>query len=94
MTQQFDNTNRGALFTNDKQGNERRPDMTGNLDVGGKKFRISAWRREGSRGPFLSLSVEEPRALSPGRSAPASARQAAPAQRVTEAEPFNDDIPF
>ena len=42
MTQQFDNTNRGALFTTDKQGNERRPDMTGNLDVGGKKFRIVA----------------------------------------------------
>ena len=34
---EYDNTNRGALYKNDKQGNEKRPDFTGKINVNGPK---------------------------------------------------------
>lgn len=56
---QYDNTNRGALFKNDKQGNESRPDYTGNLNVAGTEYKISAWLKVGKSGAkFMSLSVQ------------------------------------
>jgi len=58
--QQYDNTNSGVLFKNDKGGNDKRPDYKGNLDVNGQEFRISAWiktKKDGS-GKFMSLKIE------------------------------------
>lgn len=55
----YSNENRGALFKNDKQGNESRPDYTGNLNVAGVDYRISAWLKVGKSGAkFMSLSVQ------------------------------------
>lgn len=61
----FDDTNRGVLFTNDKDGNDRRPDYTGKatIQIGKEKrvFRISAWSKESQSGTsFLSLNFQEP----------------------------------
>ena len=43
----YDNTDTGALFKNDKEGNENRPDYTGNIhDANGKKRRIAAWLKK------------------------------------------------
>jgi len=64
----YDNTNRGALFVNDKDGNESRPDYTGILDVeipekvaAGEvvKFRLAGWVKESksSGEEFVSLVV-------------------------------------
>lgn len=55
----YDNTNSGVLFKNDKEGNEKRPDYTGKIDVGGTEMRLAAWLREGKSGKFLSLKVSE-----------------------------------
>jgi hypothetical protein len=64
----FDNTNRGVLFPNDKDGNEKRPDYTGNADIkipdGAKpgqviKFRLSGWVKEYAGGKLLSLTVQK-----------------------------------
>ena len=65
----FDNTNRGALFPNDKDGNEKRPDHTGIADIeipeGCKpgqvvKFRLAGWERESQNGdPYLSLTIQK-----------------------------------
>jgi len=60
----FDNTNRGALFRNDKGDNPKRPDYTGkiNITIGDKKLsvdaKLSAWVKEGANGKFLSISVQ------------------------------------
>ena len=59
MNKKFDNTNRGVLFKNDKQGNEKRPDYTGKINVEGTDFRLSAWIKEGDTGKYMSLSVEK-----------------------------------
>ncbi len=40
----------GALFKNDKQGVEKRPDYTGPATILGKKFFISAWLTTSSNG--------------------------------------------
>ena len=57
----YDNTNSGILFKNDKKGNEKAPDYKGKVNVNGKDLEIAGWIREGKSGQFLSLKVSEPR---------------------------------
>jgi hypothetical protein len=51
--------NTGALFTNDKGDNPSRPDYRGDVTIGGVKYALAAWSKEGRNGPYLSLSVSE-----------------------------------
>lgn len=54
----YDNTNRGALFKNDKKTGDSQPDYKGNLNVDGKEFYISAWLKTSGAGKkYMSLSV-------------------------------------
>jgi hypothetical protein len=54
----YDNTNSGALFKNDKEGNEKRPDYKGPLNVDGQEYYISAWLKTSKIGQkFMSLQV-------------------------------------
>lgn len=81
---QFDNTNSGVLFKNDKQGNESRPDYKGTLNVNGQDFWISAWLKSSKAGnKYMSLSVQPKEAKS------GTERRAAPV-----AEQFDDSVPF
>jgi len=55
----YDNTNRGSLFKNDKGDNEKRPDYTGAINVNGVDFKLSAWIKESKEGKkYMSLSVQ------------------------------------
>ena len=55
---EYDNTNSGALFKNNRKEKETQPDMTGVLDVEGKDFRISAWSNQSKKGEsYLSIKV-------------------------------------
>ncbi len=75
----FDNTNRGVLFPNDKKGNEKRPDFTGDLNVDGVEYRLSAWKKASKQGNnFLSISVQ----LKEGQKIPAKNEN--PAGTLTE----------
>jgi hypothetical protein len=74
----------GALFPNDKQGNEKRPDYRGDVTMGGVQYELAGWVREGKRGKFLSLSAKVK-----------GERKAAPNRDEEQAqEPYNDSIPF
>lgn len=56
----YDNTNSGVLFKNDKEGNEKRPDYTGEINVDGKDLRLAAWIKTSAKGnKFMSLRVSE-----------------------------------
>lgn len=66
---QYDDTNKGVLFKNDKKGNEKAPDYTGKMNVNGKEMRLAAWVREGAKGKFMSLSMSEPQEKKPTKSA-------------------------
>ena len=54
-----DYENSGILFKNDKRDNEKAPDYTGKLNVGGTDYRLAAWIKEGQRGKFMTLSVSD-----------------------------------
>lgn len=58
MTRQFDNTNRGVLFKNDRQTKDTQPGYTGSLNVDGVEYFLDAWVKEGQKGKFFSVSVK------------------------------------
>lgn len=70
----------GALFKNDKQGNESRPDYRGDLMIEGTLYEIAAWVKEsGSGKKFMSLSANPKQAAAkpsapPTRTAPPKAQ--------------------
>jgi hypothetical protein len=69
----YDNTNRGALFKNDRKEADNHPDYTGELDVDGTPYWVNGWIKTSKKGTkFMSLSVKgksEPVARQiPGRS--------------------------
>lgn len=85
MSQQYDNNLTGVLFVNDRQGNEKRPDWKGSLEVDGVHFWVSGWIRQSARGELISLKLEK-KEQQASRPAPPPAPAAAPADP--------GDIPF
>jgi uncharacterized protein (DUF736 family) len=87
MVKEYDNNLTGALFKNDKGGNEKRPEYRGQCEIDGAKYWISAWIRKSKKGDtFMSLRFEEQeteRESSRSTSRPQSSK-----------EEFDDDIPF
>jgi len=58
-TEQYDNTNRGALFKNTDKTDAKHADYRGEINVNGEQFWINAWLRTSKKGTkFLSLSVK------------------------------------
>jgi len=85
----YDNTNRGAIWKNERKETETHPDFTGSLNVAGVDYWVSAWKRkpdakEGS--PALSFSVK-PKDIQSGNDS---------SQSGFGADRFEDDseIPF
>lgn len=77
MTQQYDNTNSGALFDNSRKTTANHPDFNGSLDVGGIQYWISGWKKKDRNGnTFVSLSVKPKE-----QEAPAPRQQQRPPQR-------------
>lgn len=50
----------GILFREQSKKSEKAPDYTGKLTMGGTTYRLAGWKKEGSRGTFLSLKVSLP----------------------------------
>jgi hypothetical protein len=79
----YDNTNSGALFKNEKEGKESRPDYKGTLNVNGTDYWISSWIKSSKAGvKYMSLSVQ-----------PKEGRAATP-ERAESKPSITDDIPF
>jgi len=79
----YDDTNTGVLFKNDKAGNPKRPDYRGSMNWGGEERWLSAWvKKSGSGQSFMSIAVgdlKEPRREDAGPTPP---------------DDFDDDLPF
>jgi hypothetical protein len=61
----YDNSNKGALFKNEKQ-NERQPDLRGPVNIDGKEYELSAWVKNSEKaGKYYSLAVQ-PRKVNGG----------------------------
>lgn len=57
---EYDNSNRGVLFINDKKSGKSHPDYKGNFtDSDGNEFWLSAWKKTSKDGntKFLSISA-------------------------------------
>jgi len=82
----YDNTNRGVLFKNDrKQEGDKKPEYTGSLNVDGVEFFLDAWLKVGKSGAkFMSVSVKrkdkQPEAALQQRQPAPAARQAPASQ--------------
>lgn len=97
---QYDDTNRGQIWMNDKKETEKHPDFKGSINVEGVEYWVSAWKRKpdaNPKAPALSFSIQK-------KEVPADVRQAAqhsnhgsaskPAQSAPPVDDFDDDIPF
>lgn len=81
----FDPTNRGVLFKNDRKTQDNHPDYKGSLNIDGVEYWQAAWLKKSKDGKtFMSFSYE----LKDEASAP---RKEQSQQGV---EPFGDEIPF
>lgn len=96
----YDNTNRGVLFINDRRTSDKHPDYKGSINVGGKDFWLSAWMKTGAKGEFISLSIEPKEAKDgSGEAKPSTTPKPAPgpAPKSKQAPNFSDmddDLPF
>ena len=83
MADQYDDTNRGAIFKNDKTA-DNQPDYTGKINVDGVEKRIALWVRESAKGTkYMSASISDPQPVA-GQNAP----------RTEQMQPLADAIPF
>lgn len=88
----YDNTNRGALFKNDKKERDTQPDYTGSLNVDGVEFFLDAWLKEAQSGrKFMSVSVKRKEKQA---APPAPSREAPRHAQKTGFDDMADDIPF
>lgn len=92
----YDNSNRGALFKNDRKEKDTQPDYTGSLNVGGVEFFLDAWLKTAESGrKFMSVSVKrkdkQPEAA-PAAPPPRAPQRQAPAK--TGFDDMDDDLPF
>lgn len=55
----YDNSNRGSLWVNDKKETPTHPDYRGSCEVGGVEYWVSAWASDGSnpKAPVLKFQV-------------------------------------
>ena len=75
---EYDNTNRGAIFKNERQTNDRQPGYTGSLDVEGKEYWMSAWVKTAKSGKkYFSVAIT-PKDDNGGGSASADDNEEAP----------------
>lgn len=55
----FDNSNSGVLFKNDRKDKPSHPDYKGSIEADGREYWVSAWikNKRGSNDKFLSLAL-------------------------------------
>ena len=87
---EYDNTNRGSLFKNDRKELDNHPDYNGSINIDGKDYWLNGWIKESKKDgkKFFSLSVK-PKDQDAGK-APVKAKSA-PARAKDD---DGSDIPF
>ena len=59
---EYDNTNRGAIFSNTDKPTDKHPDYSMNLNIDGVDYVISGWKRKPDahpKAPVISLSIQK-----------------------------------
>lgn len=77
----YDDTNRGALFKNDKKESDNHPDYKGSINVAGTEYWLSSWLKKSKAGAtYMSLSVKQ--------------KDDAPAKPAKKPAQPDEDLPF
>jgi hypothetical protein len=85
---EYDNTNRGSIWKNEKKETDKHPDFTGSLNVEGIEYWVSAWKRKegaAAKAPALSFSIKLKDAKQSGATKTAGR---------TVRDEMSDEIPF
>ena len=90
---EYDNTNRGSIWKNDRKDTDTHPDFTGTLNVEGVEYFCDAWKRKpdaNPKAPALSFKVKRK------DKQPTDSQRSQRAQKPPGGDDFNDDseIPF
>ena len=81
---EYDNTNRGAIFKNDRKEKDTHPDYRGKINVDGVDKEISLWVKQSKDGKsFFSASISKPYVKT----------ESAPPKPIADELP-KDDLPF
>lgn len=103
---EYDNTNSGALFMNDRRTKPSHPNFKGSCTIktpDGEliEYWVSGWEKSGKKGPFVSLAFE-PKEQKEGVASGASSSFLSGGAKTAEAakpkttiqEDLSDDLPF
>ena len=103
---EYDNTNSGALFMNDRRTKPSHPNFKGSCTImtpDGElvEYWVSGWEKSGKRGPFVSLAFEPKEQKESVTSSGQSSFLGGGAKTIETAKPkttiqedLSDDIPF
>jgi len=94
---EYDNTNRGQIWKNEKKTTDTHPDFTGSLNVDGIEFWVSAWKRKegaAANSPALSFSVKMKDEAKKSQSVNTQGQDSRPSEPSKDFSDFADDIPF
>lgn len=83
MENQYDNTNRGAVWRNtDKREGKKDPDWSGSINIAGQDYWLSGWEGEqrSERSPAMTFSIK-----------PKESRRQ---PQVADVDSLNKEIPF
>jgi uncharacterized protein (DUF736 family) len=81
---EYDNSNRGSLFKNDRKDDAKFPDYKGSINVDGTDYWLSAWIKVSKDGnKFMSLSVKNK-----------DQKEAKAPTKHYPRQDFDDDVPF
>ncbi len=83
--------NSAIIFPNFGKKQPKHPDFRGTGIIGGKKYDLSVWEKQGSRSKFFSIAFSEPRDQQP---APANEQPRANGPTTAAPAEKDDDIPF
>lgn len=84
----YDNTNSGVLFKNDRKQKDSHPDYQGQINVNGTDYWLSAWIKASKDGTKrMSLAVKP-------KEAKDDRRPERGAQAATAPADLDDDLPF
>lgn len=95
---EYDNTNRGVLFKNDRKEEDTHADYRGNINIDGVEYWLDAWINTSEKvtgGKFMSLRAKpkeaQPERDSRERAEPAKSKSTTPKKGSDD---LDDDIPF
>ena len=87
----YDNTDRGAMWLNIDRMSEKHPDFNGSLDVNGRKYWVSGWRKKqgaNPAAPAITFTIKEK------EDAGEVTQRSAHELISPSTHEFDDDLPF